>query len=79
VLSLVGGGHQAACAIRTGGAVACWGDVGGAPSPAPVSISGLPAMLGLGAFDDAIVCGQAVDTSIWCFSIDGSSAPVEVQ
>lgn len=76
--SLIGGGNEAACAIVTGGAVQCWGNVGGAPSAAPVTINGLPAMLGLGTFDATMVCGQAMDATYWCFSLAGSALPTQV-
>jgi hypothetical protein len=73
-----GGGNQTACAIVGGGAVECWGNVNGAASSSPVTIAGLPPMLGLGAFDSAMVCGQAVAGTYWCFSLTGSPAPAQV-
>jgi hypothetical protein len=78
VVSLVGGGSQAACAIVGGGAVECWGDLG-VPTPSPTTIAGLPPMAGLGSFDGSLVCGEATDGSDWCFGLAGTPPAAQVE
>lgn len=77
--SLIGGGKsESACAILAGGAVECWGNIGGTATSTPVTIAGLPAMLGLGTFDATMVCGQALDDTYWCFSLSASPSPAQI-
>ena len=80
VSELVAGGGEAACAIVSGGAVDCWGQVSGTAAPGtPGAVAGLPAMNALGVPDDTYACGVATDGSIWCWYLTDGGAPAQVQ
>ena len=79
VVSLVGGGNEAVCALLESGAAECWGDVSTTGSATPVGVTGLPPLNALGAFDAAYVCGlAAADGSPWCWTLGSTSRPVSI-
>jgi alpha-tubulin suppressor-like RCC1 family protein len=77
---IASGNDRAACALGSGGAVACWGNVQDGGAGTPAAVAGLPSMSALGTADGTYVCGAATDGGIWCWSLDaGASAPTQVQ
>jgi hypothetical protein len=79
-VSLVGGGSQVACGLLGTGTTECWGQVTAAGTSTPTAVTGLPAMVALGAYDDALVCGFAAGNgAVWCWTLGSTVAPAQLQ
>ncbi len=73
---------HAACALLSGGTVACWGNVAGATTGVPTTVSGngFPPLDSIGAADSTYLCGNgADDAGIWCWDLASGAAPTQAQ
>jgi hypothetical protein len=69
-----------ACGLLGTGTTECWGQVTAAGTSTPTAVTGLPAMVALGAYDDALVCGFAAGNgTVWCWTLGSTVAPAQLQ